>query len=91
MIKKSVRTYRNGNVAMPDIDRSNGESAIAGHSAMDGTMRQQSAVHIIRSIAGNGSNHVSGICKTNNQIEIKNWRSKQQQKLAEKILKLHFI
>jgi len=55
---------------MADIHWSNGESAIAGHSAVDGTMRQQSAVHIIGSIAGDGSNHVSGICKQSMELEL---------------------
>lgn len=54
--------YRNGNVAVPDVDRANSETTVTGHSPMDGAMSKQSAVDVVRSIAWNCSNHVRRIC-----------------------------
>lgn len=59
----SLRSYWYGNVAMPDIHWPDGETAEPRHGPMDGAMSKQSAVHVVRSIAWNSSNHVRGICR----------------------------
>lgn len=49
-------------VTMPSVDKSNCKACVASHGAMNSTLSKKSAVHIVRCIARNSSDHVCRIC-----------------------------
>jgi hypothetical protein len=63
-------TYIEGDIAMPTIHLTNGETSISGHGSMDHTVRQQCAIDIIRCVARDGTYHVRRICNRRTSSEI---------------------
>lgn len=56
------KTHMEGYVSMPAINGANSEACVSSHCTMSSAMSKERAVHIVRCIAWNCTNHVCWIC-----------------------------